>query len=434
MSKPTFPSRRTRTQSNRSPFSGRELYVYGGTTSVSTNYGTFAGYGQQQTMTDTIGAPPRRDLGIDGFSYNPMDYTKDIIGGASVGYSVTLKSNGANWYSDGNITPQCRNVLGFPVYDSVPLLVPQSTLDMLQATVATKCLAQRGKGDVNNFENIFQFSKTLDELRHPFQNFALWSNRWVDRFEGRVRKIHGSRKIRVRQGVELPLDLYASAWLQYRYGVRLLIHDVEQVLKDVNQISEQRKLVTERAQKSISDSYRSNPAVVNWGVTKWDTSYTIDETITVRATSHDEYALDTLQQIGLSGKNLLTVGWELIPYSFVADWFGNIGDFLAASVPTPNIRHVGECLSTKRITTFVGKASFAGMNNSLYSGTGSPGHHSITTIRYSRGNTLGSGPSLSLNPDFGLLRPVRAADAVALAFGALTRAFGVNGRIRLSTS
>jgi len=287
------------------PVTGREIYVYGGNTSVSTNYGTYSGYGQDQTMNDVTGAPPRPELGIAGFSYNPMDSTKNIHGGSTIGYSVMLKSNGATWTSEGVILPQVRNGLGFPTYESVPLLVPQGTLDMLQATVATQCLAQRGKGSVNNFENVFQFQKTLDELRHPFKNFALWSDRWVDRFEARNRKIHGSTKTRYKTGVDLPLDKYASAWLQYRYGVRLLIKDVEQMLKDVVEISDQSKLVTERAQKSISDSYRSNAATVNWGVTKWDTHYTIDETITCRATSHDEYALDTLQQLGFSGKNLL---------------------------------------------------------------------------------------------------------------------------------
>lgn len=430
MTKANQPRERTRSMSSRSPEQGFQYYSYKGTTSIATDYGIYPGYGQDGTMTDIVGNPPRPDLGLAGFSYNPMRSIKNVHGGTTNGFWVRLKENGANWYSGGVILPQLRSSLGLPSGDSNMRLATQTTLDQLQYAAATGCLAKRGKGNVNNYENIFQMQSTIDELRHPLKNFALWSDRWVDRFEAKYHKIHGARKVRVKTGVDLPLDLYASAWLQYRYGVRLLINDVEQVLKDVEKISDRRQLVTERDLKKVSESYRSNLIRRNHGVTSWDSSYTIDETITCRATSHDEYILDALQQVGLSGKNLLTVGWERIPYSFVADWFFNIGDFLAASVPTPNIHHLGECLSTKRVTTLLCQTSFAGINNNAYEGTGSSGTHSVITTEYSRGNSLGT-PRITVQPDFKLLTLTRAADAAALAFGALNRAFGSSGRIRL---
>lgn len=404
---------------------GYERYSVNG--SITANYGNYAGYGLTQTMTDTIGAAPRNGQ----FSYNPMNFTKDVIGGGGLSYRLTLLSNGVSWYSDGNPMPGLRVSLKLPTYDTCPALVDPNTIALCQSGAATACLAQRGVGKVNNWENIFQLRQTLDELRHPFKNFALWSDKWVTAYEARARKVIGSRKTRVLTQRDYAVLNPAGAWLQYRYGVRLLINDVSTVMKQLESWKTERQVYTARGVKTVSDSKRVDNGNFLAGPGYWSSGYTIDETIECRGTSHDEYALSLAEILGLSGKHLLTVGWELIPYSFVADWFANVQEFLNASVPTPSLVHIGECLSTRRTTTTTSWAEPAGANGNGYSTAGSRGTHSVTTIRYSRANTLGSGPSLQLHADFGLTRPERAMDAVALAGAALARAFGRTGRISL---
>ncbi|DAD51016.1 TPA_asm: maturation protein [ssRNA phage SRR6960551_12] len=419
-------TRRTRSMTSRVPFHmGYERYSEN--SGITTNYGMYAGYGLYKIMNDTIGAAPKRGQ----FSYNPMDSTMDIIGGTPVSYRLTLMSNGVSWYSDGNPMPSLRGALKLPTEDTCPALVDPNTISLLQSGAATSCWAQRGRGNVNNWENLFQLTKTLDELRHPFRNFALWSDKWVTAYEARARKVLGSRKTRVLTKRELFVLNPAGAWLQYRYGVRLLINDVNQVLKQLQDWSSQRQVYTARGSKSVVDSYRKDNGPFLLGPGYWASGYQIDEKVECRGTSHDEYSLSLAGALGLDGRQLLTVGWELVPYSFVVDWFANVGDFLNASVPTPELLHIGECLSTRRTTTIVSWAEPAGTNGNGYSNAGSRGTHSVTTIRYSRVNTLGSGPSLQLNADFGLLKPTRAMDAVALAGAALARAFGVSGRIHL---
>jgi hypothetical protein len=60
----------------------------------------------------------------------------------------------------------------------------------------------------------------------------------------------------------------------------------------------------------------------------WETHYRKHEAhVRLDATIDNSFYL-TLQDVGLT--NPLLTGWEVIPYSFVLDWFVGVGDFLSA--------------------------------------------------------------------------------------------------------
>lgn len=433
MSNNPKPRERVRQQSSRIPvnFDGEYYTAPGASPVLSYNPGVYAGYGTTKQMTDIIGIPFIK--GGPNYVYHPMSSLRRTYGGTPGSYSVSLNSNGAKWEASGLIIPWLASYVRLPSeQDCCAQLHSLGDEVALQQAASTKCWANRGVGGVNNWENIFQLRKTLDELRHPFRNFALWSDRWVSTYEARVRKLRGSRKQQVIVGKDLPLDTYAGAWLQYRYGLRLLIKDVVEVLAkfDGSALDEKRIYTARGLSRSVRSDTVSNGTFIS-GAGLWTSSYTKDEVLECRATSHDEYVLDLLDQIGLSGRAVLTVGWEVIPYSFVADWIVNVQDFLNASIPTPTLRHIGATLSTKCTTVYTGRATCIG-GAPGYSGFGSEGTQSVTQVTYRRGLALNE-PTLQIQPDFRLDTLTRAADAVALAYGALTRAFGVKGRIHLLT-
>jgi hypothetical protein len=69
--------------------------------------------------------------------------------------------------------------------------------------------------------------------------------------------------------------------------------------------------------------------------------------------SLDEYVTDQLYESGFSTAGLFALPWELIPYSFVVDWFVNVSDYLRALAPSPSFHHLGSCLTGKHEYTTV---------------------------------------------------------------------------------
>lgn len=68
------------------------------------------------------------------------------------------------------------------------------------------------------------------------------------------------------------------------------------------------------------------------------------QTITARAKVAYTVRLRLLKAIDT---NLLMLGWELVPLSFVADWFWNVPDILKAHWPISNIDQSTACVSVK---------------------------------------------------------------------------------------
>jgi hypothetical protein len=124
-----------------------------------------------------------------------------------------------------------------------------------------------------------------------------------------------------------PRDL-ANGWLQWQYGWKPLVGDVfraadESIRVVLNKLEKLRVRATipimvngTTTREIISSSFK--PIVVAEG--KGKTSCTICVT----------YEVPSFDPARWSSLNPISLGWELIPYSFVVDWFYDIGSWLRA--------------------------------------------------------------------------------------------------------
>jgi len=126
-----------------------------------------------------------------------------------------------------------------------------------------------------------------------------------------------------------------NMWLEYRYGWRLLAKDIYDALTTLHDIRtrkvKQRVSVTCTETLSASiPSYAMTPSFWSAGTVNvnglLDLKQELGTTITLYY--EDNSSISTLQQLGIT--NPINLAWELIPYSFVVDWFIPVGDYLSS--------------------------------------------------------------------------------------------------------
>lgn len=116
-------------------------------------------------------------------------------------------------------------------------------------------------------------------------------------------------------------------WLQLQYGWLPLLSDVDGLAKQL--ASDRPTYADIRAEGSatLRDSYQ----LINIPADKYNfgQEVTIDQKVTVKQVAYFQIKAETTALAGQLGlTNPLALAWELVPYSFVVDWFLPIGNYL----------------------------------------------------------------------------------------------------------
>lgn len=215
----------------------------------------------------------------------------------------------------------------------------------------------------------------------------------------------------------------SNAWLELQYGWKPLLKDVKDaadVLVDAwRPDTINRDLVAKKTKtksfREIRKGYLYEISPPKSGVLTADRDLKVRVTIKYRATP--EPALYGAM-VGLT--NPLSIAWELVPFSFVADWFIPVGDFLSSLDAT------------------VGKSFVSGTRASVLNGRYTlsvPGHPAIPsgdtqsgsvswTRTYKSRSSLLAFPTASLPPFDLKLGVEKAISGLALLRGQLSRLRG----------
>lgn len=277
-----------------------------------------------------------------------------------------------------------RSMLGSNSYPQfLSVLTPEEIEDAC-VEASTCVMNKRGRSDSNLWETAAELHKT-----------------------GRLLQNLGKRS---KDLITKNSAIY-DEWLSYRYGLLPIIRDTEAVLNGIKK-STGRIRKTSRCGASLSktqnDSFSENVDTVT---NSWTRSTT--DSLVVRAMSIDEYTANVVNNIGFTTKGLLTLPWELIPYSFVADWFLNVGDFIGALAPAPGYVQLGSCLVWKRTS----KTVYTATGTVEQSGTHTverPWSGSVTTTHEQTSRESLRSASIVVKSNFGLTNLTRAADLYSL--------------------
>jgi len=144
------------------------------------------------------------------------------------------------------------------------------------------------------------------------------------------------------------LKLFADYWLEYRYGWMPLVYDVNDAANAL--LHERRKgdLIKGKGYRNAPDTVTATHSV-NTGTETWYYTDTIEYSYQYRSTCYAEVINPVLATYGF---NPVATAWEVVPFSFVVDWFVDVGGWIRSLMPeVAGVSYLGVGASNKLITT-----------------------------------------------------------------------------------
>lgn len=235
----------------------------------------------------------------------------------------------------------------------------------------------------------------LPETSRSFKSIASGVDKRAKSFarEFSSSDIKKASRIAPRQLLRSPsraLRKIGSAWLAYRYFIMTSSYS----LRDMAKLYYRSTCVTDRATRTISAVSRPTGTLPS--------SYTALEvrgTVRIGAVVTCKYLsknVTLLQRIGL---NPFVTIYEMIPYSFVVDWFFNLGDYIQL-LTTPDLSDSSGACSVVKKDIIVESYARMTRNLSYSSSEVDPAFYSTTCW----GTVRPSTPQLTLTSIDGLLR------------------------------
>lgn len=259
-------------------------------------------------------------------------------------------------------------------------------------------------------ESLATLGETISMFRRPFGSGMKLLTRMVK-----------YRNLRAGKTAASFAKASANAWLEYRYGWKPLILDGEAIIDEVHKKRDRcqrRRLVVRKGCSGEISSSGSSPAAlvyeglatqVSWTATrKWRSGAGIMYEV-VNSTPSEQLA----SFLGSRARDLPSTVWELIPLSFVVDWFSNVGSWLQAVMPDPNINvlgHWSSVVETYEVSSYGSCATPVPPPVQYYSG--SLGSQTEKTVSYVRdcSSPVPQSPAWRITP----LSKLRQIDAVSL--------------------
>lgn len=264
----------------------------------------------------------RRENGV--IPCSPMDSVKtEEIWSPGVSHFIR------KWSKNSWFETKCTGYF-WPALQQWPALPAFPTVD---GEVALQEALARAQTDCyDSLTMAAEFRKTVEGvITLHTRAQTLWS-----RFEERVRSSSRSKRYR---GMAMA-EILSSIWLELRYMWRPLAYDMQGAYEAYRRLTEgmesplQRAYATREGSNSTTRIVSTPSVAYRDGASGGLHSHAVisSQVATVTRTVHASVGLKvTTRDVHMTDP--FVTGWELIPFSFVFDWFVTMGDMLAAFSP-----------------------------------------------------------------------------------------------------
>jgi hypothetical protein len=291
-------------------------------------------------MTDVVVKGFRRRQAAGEMLFNKMtkfDYTAAITGRADITLVTKALACGSPSQKGIYRTEGNWGLLTFGIARCQNAVSDQAK-GRLTREVETKVLAERKAGQTNLIESFAELDQVWHMVRNPLDN--LW--RFLIAFEKEGKR----RKPRQGESGKIIYDFARNEWLRFRYGISPIMRDVSEVMKAMSKGHPKRPIrVKSKAQGQIAGATKltSTYADGNLSCVYRDTW---SEKFSIQSSWYDVWQPTVFSDVGINLVNVAAVGWELTRFSFVVDWFANVGDFIYANIPRSDVQPVGGSSTT----------------------------------------------------------------------------------------
>jgi hypothetical protein len=141
----------------------------------------------------------------------------------------------------------------------------------------------------------------------------------------------------------------SKQWLQYRYGIRQLYYDYSSAAKALRSLNKPQR-VRYTVNESDTDSASDEISGLAWYEMANSKSYrtaTRSVFCSAGAIVRPKTNVGQIQAFGLD--EIMQAAWDLTTFSFIVDWFINIGDKIAALNPSLDIEVLATWLKTTEV-------------------------------------------------------------------------------------
>ncbi len=271
---------------------------------------------------------------------------------------------------------------------------------------------------INGLQFIGELREALHMIRHPADSLI----KGIKGYDALLRK----RKRGIRPNIpsdkkrKIWTDIVSGTWLEVSFGWKPFLSDIDDIAHTAARFigpDKHRSRAVGRFEDSTADS-TFTPArkigtynytkVLRRTATEYGRSYIVGLNVDLLG---PDGSLARLRELsGFSLENFVPTAWELLPYSFLVDYFTNVGDVLEATcTATSNVTFIVLTTRTKdevevTLTPYFPPQVMDGVGYKVTGVSGSGlGHTHVVRTRLSR-TPLGTLPipSFEINlPDFG---------------------------------
>lgn len=291
-------------------------------------------YGTREEIADVTHTwPPEKG----SYVYDDMTLLRKIYSLAvAQGTYKRTAINGGHWgpaVLQGNLVASARYSLG-PGVPVIPVWIDTDG-ESMKLEVINQAYSKAYSSTSQLLVSFAELEKSVRMVRRPFAGARKLLFAMTRRYKGLLGK-----------GV-LAVQAAQQAWLEYRFGWKPLLYDLENIQKAVHQtLSDIDQQVDKTYRSSLTQSWEGRgEAVVNGG---WFNTSTMGVSISLkrkhsagvilRENLYDEKSKDWTARLGLELHDVAPSVWELVPYSFVIDRFLSVQTWLEAIQPRPNTK------------------------------------------------------------------------------------------------
>lgn len=266
-------------------------------------------------------------------------------------------------------------------------------------------------------EIMSSLGQSLRMLRRPFGNSVKL-----------MKQCYNSAKRSYRKTAKSVTQANADAWLEYRYGWAPIFMDMKTGLNMYSKreylLLSQRRVVRASTMASckgtssyVDATLSTAPYLVSGNVTYHEEVGAHGGVIYLIGDRSTSQAL--VEDLRLEATSLASTAWEIVPFSFVFDWFVKVGPWLEAVNLPPSVTVLGNwvtAVSKVKKQFNISEIKWWNPYRSRWDYVTSSGsEYNITTISRDVGRTLPSYPPVTLK----LPGVIRSTDALALSLSPL---------------